>query len=337
MTARRKRLCFFMLLLVCVELWPDAWGLPSPTKYVSDNAVYYLTVYPRELRDQTSYLSDIMEGIRPAGQLVNGRRRCLGRLEKQNVTGDATLVWEGFLINDVAPGSAIVSNDGKFFATFDNWGSLGYGPDVIVIYTPKGGKEVQFSLNDILTPEEISRLPEKNNSLWWGGNHFFLYADSGPSYLVVRTFDPFTGENYSEKYIRLPKGELEEREANPGLHMEIVEFGLYARINGVWCFQSETTKISPNLGDQIGFKAFFDGPKGMMTSLIVRIIHPKITNPQNGRTTTAETVAYPNLFTQSTRTVGWVFEHEWEIVPGDWVVQFMDEENVLAEKKFTVE
>jgi hypothetical protein len=38
----------------------------------------------------------------------------------------------------VAPVSALVSEDGAYLITFDNWHSMGYGDDVVVLYRTDG-------------------------------------------------------------------------------------------------------------------------------------------------------------------------------------------------------
>ena len=35
-------------------------------------------------------------------------------------------------------------------------------------------------------------------------------------------------------------------------------------------------------------------------------------------------------------TVGWYFGEEWEIVPGEWIIQIKHNDKILAEKKFNI-
>ncbi len=74
------------------------------------------------------------DGVVPKGRLV---------------TASGALVWERTLPNEVAPASALVSSDARFVVTFDNWGALGHGPHVVVIYDADGQLIRSLSLSDI--------------------------------------------------------------------------------------------------------------------------------------------------------------------------------------------
>lgn len=75
-------------------------------------------------------------------------------------------------MNEVSPVSAIVSNDGRYFVTFDNWHSMGYGDDVVVLYRSDGSVIKKFGLEDLLTEGDVETLPHSVSSIWWGGDHY---------------------------------------------------------------------------------------------------------------------------------------------------------------------
>lgn len=71
------------------------------------------------------------------------------------------------LVNEVAPVSALVSDDGRRLVTFDNWHAMGYGDDVVVIYRSDGTLVRKFSLEELLTAEDVRELPRSISSRYW--------------------------------------------------------------------------------------------------------------------------------------------------------------------------
>ena len=62
---------------------------------------------------------------------------------------------------------AVVANGGQGFATFDNWYSMGYGPNVIVVYDEKGRIVRRFGLTDLLPEWFVATFPEWISSIQW--------------------------------------------------------------------------------------------------------------------------------------------------------------------------
>lgn len=110
-------------------------------------------------------------------------------MEQRKGSGWLT-IWEGPLVNEVAPVSALVANDGAHVVTFDNWHSLGHGEHVVVIYRGDGSVVRSFKLTDILPKDYVRVLPQSVSSLWWSGKHA-LSADERT--LVLKVVAPSAG------------------------------------------------------------------------------------------------------------------------------------------------
>lgn len=160
------------LSIAPVPACADSWMLPTTTSYVSCGGHVRMTVVPRDLENQLRYFKDKVEKVEPAGQKAGGVRAPTARLERRAGKGWET-VWEREIVNEVAPVTAIVRDDGAYAVTFDNWHSVGYGPDVVVIYAA-GGKLVRaLALSDILPDDYVAALPHSVSSIGWRGEPRF--------------------------------------------------------------------------------------------------------------------------------------------------------------------
>lgn len=163
-------LCFSVLISGAIAE-ADSW-LPATIKvYDSNDGASRLTVTPRAIANPLRFFEDKMEGVEPAGQPPEGPRQAQGRLERLNSDGVWRPVWDRPLVNDVAPVNALVADGGDHVVTFDNWHSVGWGDDVVVIYGPNGDLIRSLSLADILPESYIEALPHSVSSIWWGGKH----------------------------------------------------------------------------------------------------------------------------------------------------------------------
>jgi hypothetical protein len=107
----------------------------------------------------------------------------------------------------VSPVSALVADGGAYVVTFDNWHSVGFGDDVIVIYDQNGKLLKSLSLADILPGEYVKALPRSVSSLWWAGEHRIVGTDLVLS-IVVPSEDAFGGDRtYVEMHIDLTTGQ----------------------------------------------------------------------------------------------------------------------------------
>ncbi|MGQ0588716.1 MAG: hypothetical protein ACT4N8_04175 [Sphingosinicella sp.] len=160
-----------MALLWTASLRADQWMPPKVETYVSTDGRARLTVTPRRISDSLEYFEDKVAGREPAGRPAgNNQTSASGQLE---VLGDGQwrTVWNGPLLNDVAPAEVLVANGGQRVVTFDNWHSVGHGENVIVIYNGTGRPIRSLRLTDVLPDYYLDALPHTASSLLWGGEH----------------------------------------------------------------------------------------------------------------------------------------------------------------------
>jgi len=143
----------FWLVLLGLTVQADSWVPPQVRDYASASGEYVLTVEPQGATGTNA--------LQPRGRLV---------------TASGAVLWERSLVNAVAPVNALVAADGRYVVTFDNWGAIGYGPDVVVIYGPSGELIRALSLTDILGASRVARLRGSIDSRWWAGEHRFESA-----------------------------------------------------------------------------------------------------------------------------------------------------------------
>lgn len=161
-----------LLLISAILACPttaDSWIPAHETQVFSADGQTRVTVMPRELDGALAYFQDKVEGRELAGQASgDARHSATARMEK--CEGRRwTLVWEKPLVNDVAPVTTLVANDGRFLVTFDNWHSMGLGEDVVVIYGSDGRVMHRYSLEDLIPRDYLMGLPRSVSSLHWRG------------------------------------------------------------------------------------------------------------------------------------------------------------------------
>jgi hypothetical protein len=162
----RALFAFLVLSLAAAPAVADSWSLPKREIIFSGNKQFRLTIDPRKLSSQLDYFSDKVKEKEPAGQAAFGARTATATLDRRD--GKRwTRVWQAPLVNEVAPVSAIVSDDGNYVVTFDNWHSMGYGDDVVVIYDAAGQKLRQYALTDIMPEPLASAAGRSVSSIHW--------------------------------------------------------------------------------------------------------------------------------------------------------------------------
>ncbi len=165
-------LAFAALVLGTPAVRADSWGPPQPASYSSANGSFRLNVTPRKLRGQLGYFEDKVAGNEPAGQVKGETATSASAVfERRDAAGKWTRVWAAPLANEVAPTHALVADDGRHVVTFDNWASVGFGPDVVVIYGADGQRIRALGLAGLLPPAYLRALPRSVSSIWWGGEH----------------------------------------------------------------------------------------------------------------------------------------------------------------------
>lgn len=146
----------------------DSWMPPTRQTFLSPGKTARFTVIPREIASPLAYFNDKVKGREPAGQASGGERHARGIVERRTFSGWVT-VWQGPLANEVSPVSALVSDDGAHVVTFDNWHSMGFGANAVVIYRADGSVVRSLKLEDFLPATYISALPRSVSSLEWHG------------------------------------------------------------------------------------------------------------------------------------------------------------------------
>lgn len=204
-----KLLTAFAVLGCGLRVVADSWALPEPAKYYSENKRYYVEVIPRKLESRLKFFEDKVAKKDPSGSRKGLKDNyCKGVFYRRGEDGQYEKVWESRLSNDVAPVAALVSDGGEYVVTFDNWHSVGYGDDVVVIYGGGGQLMRKMGLSDIVPPN--TPLPRSVSSIWWGGMH---YIDEKNLQLVLKVITKWSGspgdeDEFRDVRVDLATGEL---------------------------------------------------------------------------------------------------------------------------------
>jgi TonB family protein len=166
-----RRIVIAVALIAALRVRADSWSLPERETFHSADGRWRLVVTPKKLKGQLEYFADKVAGNPDAGAAEGVRaNEARGELFRKASGGTWLRVARWRLVNEVAPVSALVANDGTV-VTFDNWHSMGYGDDIVVIYRADGTLVRKLGLADILDEEDISQLRHSVSSIWWSGAH----------------------------------------------------------------------------------------------------------------------------------------------------------------------
>lgn len=97
----------------------------------------------------------------------------------------------------------------------------------------------------------------------------------------------------------------------------------------------ETDEIVGQLGNTFGFEVDLEGLPPGPVNLVVRTIHPALTNSDTGKTMTVSEYDWPVAGREKVY-FGFTFDYRWEIAEGMWTKQLIYNGKVIAEKKFKV-
>ncbi len=162
----------------------DTWLLPERKAVLSPNGEYRLEIIPKQLESQLSYWGDKVEGKDNAGASEGVPKNwARGVFAVRGKDGQYEQLSEFQLLNEVAPVSALISDDGRYIVTFDDWHMRGYGDTVVVIYRTDGTVINSLALRDFLTVEDIYELPHSISSIQWSGTHLL---DHSKGLLILR-------------------------------------------------------------------------------------------------------------------------------------------------------
>jgi hypothetical protein len=106
-----------------------------------------------------------------------------------------------------------------------------------------------------------------------------------------------------------------------------------------WHFVSDSTDVDGKIGTQFGIEFRIDGPRandGVTLHLSLAFPPEGIRNPNTGTVLRDVKVAFPDLKIGSLCVLGYGFDNAWEVVPGEWKMQILYRDRVLAERTFTV-
>jgi TonB family protein len=187
--------------LLCGSANADQWYPAKEKKYYSADKRYRLEVIPKKLEGPLQYFRDKTEGKEDAGAvkgLKDNRAKAIFSVRK---TFGYSKKYEFPLVNEVSPVSALVSADGKYVVTFDNWHMMGFGDDVVVIYKSDGTLIRKFGLADLFTKGDIETFRRSVSSIWWWVEEHYIDDKGGT--LILK---PGTKELYREVKIELATG-----------------------------------------------------------------------------------------------------------------------------------
>lgn len=129
------------------------------------------------------------------------------------------LIRELSLVNPVRPVDVLISDDGRYLVTFDDYYTVGYGENVIVVYDLKEGSTTPIRLEAFLSMAQIDDFEKTASSLPWRGSVDFM-TDQRTVYIgwTKSVFDetklfPSFKLDLQEKFVSIDKRVLDERKA----------------------------------------------------------------------------------------------------------------------------
>jgi hypothetical protein len=200
----KKIIVVAICLLSCsVIVRADTWLLPETKKYCSENKKFCLKVEPKKLESQLSYFQDKVSNKENAG----ADKKLAENFCKGTFYAKGKKLWKIKLDNEVSPVEVLISNNGDYAITFDNWHGTGYGDNVVAIYDTSNGNLVKkLGLEDFLTESDIENLPHSTSSIQWSGEHQIDYVKK---YLVLKVVKPSkNGNEFFDVRIDLPSGKV---------------------------------------------------------------------------------------------------------------------------------
>lgn len=170
------RRTILLLIFACacvVSTFPahaDTWAPPQRKTYMSANRAVRLIVTPHRPPGGRAPVDG-------SGHAWSAIGTAHAVLQRRDARGRWVVQWRGPLRNEVAPVEALVADSGRYFATFDDWGGTGGGPNVVVIYDGAGRMIRTLSLLDLVPLDYIQALPRSYFSIWWTGSGHRIAED----------------------------------------------------------------------------------------------------------------------------------------------------------------
>lgn len=212
---------FLTLSLLPVILFSDSWAPPTVRIFSSDDGKYLLYVAPRALKSFPELPEDAEESDKER-KALGLNQECWGSLfvkDEERVIGFSNNsfrpVWQKKLVNEIAPMNAYISDDGQFVVTTDDYGRLGDGNNVVVIYGSEGKLIQRYPLTKFIPQSAIDNyeVPQSVSSIYWAGQH---QIDNKSGLLRLKVWQSGNPMNQSDKEpvkyrtvtIRLSDGEI---------------------------------------------------------------------------------------------------------------------------------
>lgn len=169
-----KAILFLIFILVCShQATADTWASPKIKDYYNTDSTFYARIVPTTIPDKYSQWRNASikkkKKFSPKDTLIVP---CYAIMYKRTKNGDS-LIWQKKLINRIAPMTALVSSDGSYLVTFDNWSSLGYGVDVMAYYD-RGGNLIKRHMLEDISPFPINTFRITTSSIWWSCGQKFI-------------------------------------------------------------------------------------------------------------------------------------------------------------------
>ncbi len=161
-----KFLLAFWLFSIPTLVLADSWEPPKTKRYFSANGQYFIEIVPTKIPEKYSQwrmaTPKRKAKFKPTDTTIIPCHARFFKIQDK----DTIKLWEQKLINHISPMTALVSNDGAYVVTFDNWASLGYGLDVMVVYNAKGELLKRYQLDDF-SPFPLNAYQLSISSIWW--------------------------------------------------------------------------------------------------------------------------------------------------------------------------
>lgn len=216
-----KHIILATLFLVAAAICrADSWAPPTARVFASANGKFLLHIAPTARRSSPE-LPEVREENEKQRKALGLNQVCHATLfrreerEWNGISAGFRPVWQQKLVNEVAPMDARISDDGQFVVTTNDYGSLSYGENVVVIYDREGKLIRRFKLTEFIPQSKIDDLsvPQSVSSIEWAGRHS-LDTKNGLLLLQVwqsgnpASTDDKTPVQYRTVPIRLSTGEI---------------------------------------------------------------------------------------------------------------------------------
>jgi hypothetical protein len=95
-------------------------------------------------------------------------------------------------VGPTAPNLVLLTRNAEFVIAFDSSGQIGRGDRVVIVYNGEGKLLCQWSLEEILSKDDIKEVPKSTSSTWWRSDALVLdplpmIVISGPKELAIGT------------------------------------------------------------------------------------------------------------------------------------------------------